>query len=345
MEKKEKLKVNNVILAGALFVILFIIPVTVTLVRIGFNPFTKADPALQPQNIIQALNWNTSITIIFETPGKEAVSIIKYGTAADNLNFIAKDLRDPAINSEMHYINLENLTSNTTYYYKIVVNNNNEFDNNGTPFTFKTLNIAATPTPGLTDDIATGSVAPVTGNCIIYAHAVNGTSSTSQTVTTYTSSNGTFTILRDMFLDKYSAEKVSFSTFNKMLVFAKCNNTVYGGKIVTITDDIGQITFDSVFPVKFYDNNLKNFSGGSLPTVTAGGSTSRPSVTIRTSQYPTATSNLSPSPTSQNGTTIFPSAALPHTALSKQSTLYVGIMLLLAGGGLFAGYRWKDGRL
>lgn len=106
----------------------------------------RATPQTTPKNVKVTNLTDKSFTVVFYTD-ESTNGFIKFGTSVNSLKSQSSDDRDQLSGSvgnyRLHHITVRGLTPNTNYSYELGTASGSGFDNNGAPFSVKTL---ATPT-------------------------------------------------------------------------------------------------------------------------------------------------------------------------------------------------------
>ncbi|OGJ37554.1 MAG: hypothetical protein A2383_00855 [Candidatus Pacebacteria bacterium RIFOXYB1_FULL_39_46] len=138
----------------------------------------RATPETTPKNVTISNLTDKSFTVSFNTD--EATSgFIKYGEKESSLKSQASDDRDQLSGSvgenRLHHITVRSLIPNTTYFYTIGTGSSAKFDNNGAPFTVRTLPAPSGDSPinkTIYGTVITESGAPAEGS-IVYVRGDN----------------------------------------------------------------------------------------------------------------------------------------------------------------------------
>lgn len=129
------MSIKAVILILVILVILAGIGFGVYTFRDSLNPLTtEANKTLGQPLSVQAPKVLTNEANIQWTSEDAVISVVKYGTTATDLSLTATELTS----TKSHLVKLRNLKPSTTYYYQIVVGQT-PYDDNGKPWTFKTM--------------------------------------------------------------------------------------------------------------------------------------------------------------------------------------------------------------
>jgi len=119
-------------------VIVSILVIVIVLGVIGINTartfMSGASGAYEPKSVSAAVGADGKSATVTWSSDKESTGVVQYGTNAASLVLTTPEETTKTMN---HRIALTTLKSNTTYYYRIVVGGET-FDNQGTPYTFKT---------------------------------------------------------------------------------------------------------------------------------------------------------------------------------------------------------------
>lgn len=105
-----------------------------------FSP--RATPQTTPKNVKITNLTDTTFTVSFITDESTA-GFVRYGTSATSLTNREGDDRDQLAGNvgtyNTHHITIRNLQSDTNYFFTIGTGSNGQFDNNGKPYTVKTV--------------------------------------------------------------------------------------------------------------------------------------------------------------------------------------------------------------
>ncbi|MBT4124331.1 MAG: fibronectin type III domain-containing protein [Candidatus Pacebacteria bacterium] len=105
----------------------------------------RATPQTTPKNVKVTNLTDKSFTVVFYTD-ESTNGFVKFGTSANSLKSQSSDDRDQLSGSvgnyRLHHVTVRGLTPNTNYSYNLGTASGSGFDNNGVPFSVKTL---ATP--------------------------------------------------------------------------------------------------------------------------------------------------------------------------------------------------------
>lgn len=131
----------------------------------GTNVFApRATPETTPKQIRITNVSDTSFTVSFATDDSTP-GFLKYGTEEKKTSTQAPDDRDKITGSvesyTLHHITVTGLQPATQYYYLLGTGSGSTFDNDGSPFSIKTVARAGTPSAAKT---AYGSVSTETGS-------------------------------------------------------------------------------------------------------------------------------------------------------------------------------------
>ncbi len=131
----------------------------------GTNVFApRATPETTPKQIRVTNVSDTSFTVSFATD-EATPGFLRYGTEAQKTSTQAPDDRDKltgAVDSyTLHHITVTGLQPATEYFYLLGTGSGSTFDNNGVPFSVKTVARAGTPSAAKT---AYGSVSSEAGS-------------------------------------------------------------------------------------------------------------------------------------------------------------------------------------
>ena len=134
-----------------------------------FSP--RATPESTPKKVKITNLTDTGFTISFLTDDNVA-GFVKYGPEKELKNQISDDrdqLSGTIGNYQTHHITVRGLNPNTTYYYTIGTGTGVKFDNNGQPFSIKTLSASRSPQAAKTvyGQVTSGGTMPAVG-AIVY---------------------------------------------------------------------------------------------------------------------------------------------------------------------------------
>lgn len=113
-----------------------LIPFSVRALRSPTKTLIEASPGTIPQNVSVTETTTNSFTVEWTTSA-EAVGMVKYGPAPDDLLFFALDEKGNLLTTT-HRIKVENLKPKTRYYFE-VVSGQIRFNDNGKPLEIVTL--------------------------------------------------------------------------------------------------------------------------------------------------------------------------------------------------------------
>lgn len=132
----------------------------------------RATPQTTPKNVKVTNLTDKSFTVVFYTD-ESTNGFVKFGTDEKSLKTQATDDRDQLSGSignyRLHHITVRGLTPNTSYKYVIGTASNSSFDNNGVPFTAKTLAPATAAPPAnktIYGTVSTEAGAPAEGSVV-----------------------------------------------------------------------------------------------------------------------------------------------------------------------------------
>ncbi len=111
------------------------LPFTLYALRSPTKTLIKANPGTVPNNIVVTGITTNSFTVEWQTPAA-ALGMIKYGVAADRLEFFALD-EEGNLLTTTHRITVKNLTPKTRYYFE-VISGQLRFNDNGQPLQVST---------------------------------------------------------------------------------------------------------------------------------------------------------------------------------------------------------------
>jgi hypothetical protein len=286
------------------------IPLLLIAINTRFNFFTLAGPTETPRDMIMANLTANSVTVSFFTPDAQTDSVIKYGPTATDLSQIASDRRDFNSASQglysSHVMDLTNLNPSTNYYFKIVIGDT-EYNNNGQPFSFKTLPQSedlATPAP------IYGKIDPIVAETLIFSHAIkNGSASTGAQA--IIAPNGTFTFDQNSLKDPQTGKQFDL-TGAKILSFAESPQGQKGIVLYNSSDLPGTITLTNINAT--YSTALTQLPDTSAVTAT-------PTVNATTTVTPTPTTIPGTPTPSPLVTPDVPSQAILDTGYSSGAEL------------------------
>ncbi|MGH7202853.1 MAG: Ig-like domain-containing protein [Candidatus Levyibacteriota bacterium] len=140
-------------------VLLVALGITIVLSKNNFNFVSKATIGSEPKNI-QVSNLSDSSFTVSYTTDAAALGIIAYGSDPATAN-VALDARDQqtgkALEHQVHFMTIKNLSPSTTYYY-IIQSGDQKAEDNGKPFEIVTpasLSAQSTNTTTLSGTVAT----------------------------------------------------------------------------------------------------------------------------------------------------------------------------------------------
>ncbi|MFQ5492731.1 MAG: fibronectin type III domain-containing protein [Candidatus Dojkabacteria bacterium] len=311
MAKQSRTPILPIIIV---LVLLIGIPAVILAINLGFNPFAKAGPTETPKEIVIGNQTATSATVSFLTPAAATDATLKYGTSTDSLDLIASDNRDIGTgtsgNYTTHIIDLKNLQANTEYYFSPIIGGV-EYDNGGSPFTFRTLpsvDTVATPQPNF------GRIEPREEGALVYTHAFHdGRFSTAAIAST--AQNGTFTFDLGTLRDTETGSAFDL-TDARILSFASTGEGAKGGVIYSSDSSPGTITIAPGYAATYSPTMT------SLPEVeTPSGTptiTTRPTTSPAVTTVPTTTP--SPTPTTSQQTSIHEQILFSTYSSSQEKT-------------------------
>jgi len=124
----------------------------------------RATPQTTPKNVKVTNLTDKSFTIVFYTD-ESTNGFVKFGTDEKSLKSQATDDRDQLSgavgNYRLHHVTVRGLTPNTSYKYVLGTASNSNFDNEGVPFTIKTLPATTSAPP--TNKTIYGTVSTTAG--------------------------------------------------------------------------------------------------------------------------------------------------------------------------------------
>lgn len=112
------------------------LPFTLYALRSPTKTLIEAAPGSVPESVSVVAVTTTSFAVEWKTQA-EAIGMIKYGAAADRLEFFALDERGN-IPTTTHHVKVENLKPQTQYYFE-VISGQLRFNDNGQPLEVETL--------------------------------------------------------------------------------------------------------------------------------------------------------------------------------------------------------------
>mgnify|MGYP000915945636 CR=1 FL=1 len=311
------------ILSLALVVLLIVgIIITLHLINTGVNPFSKANVAYEPKQIVVGNLWNSRFSIAFETSATDASATLLLGEKADDISKVFYDANGSDYKGNLHFFNVTGLKSNSVYYFHFLINGT-VYDNGGKPYELTTLNLDTTPFENLP---ITGKIEPVTSPCIVYSHLYNETANSLASMD-YIATNGSYTLNTDYYLNP--SNLTAFDRENsKLLTFVRCFDANRGGIESTLSDSQIVIKVSTDYPIEYYDNSAK----GLLPTAsTIVPTTSVIVPTTSTASIPITTiSTQTTRP--QISSSLAPTKVIPKTAIGDDiRPLLLGLFLLVSG--------------
>lgn len=132
----------------------------------------RATPQTTPKNVKVTNITDKSFTVVFYTD-ESTNGFVKYGTKPDSLKSQATDDRDQLSggigNYRLHHVTVRGLTPNTAYSYVLGTASGSNYDNNGVPFSTRTLAppSAAPPTnKTIYGTVSTEAGAPAEGSIV-----------------------------------------------------------------------------------------------------------------------------------------------------------------------------------
>ncbi|MFH2118518.1 MAG: fibronectin type III domain-containing protein [Candidatus Paceibacterota bacterium] len=138
----------------------------------------RATPETTPKNVKISNLTDKSFTISFATD-EVTSGFVKYGAEQGSLKSQASDDRDQLSGSigenRLHHVTVRGLTPNTAYFFTIGTGSSSKFDNNGAPFTVRTLPTPAGSSPinkTIYGTVITESGAPAEGS-VVYVQGDN----------------------------------------------------------------------------------------------------------------------------------------------------------------------------
>lgn len=315
----------------------------------------RATPQTTPKQIKITNVTDTGFSISFITD-EVTSSFVKYGTAPNSLKSQASDDRDSLSGNvgiyNTHHITVRSLQPQTTYYFVIGTGSSNTFDNNGQPYSVKTLTkiSGATIAQTVYGTVLTQASTPAEGS-MVYLN-IEGTNELS----TLVRSSGTWAIpLSQVRATEGNAQpKISTSTPMTVRVQGKGMNdtatlttTVGQPQLPVETITLGQSTTSQPQPTATVeqtagtndDPNYTASESGQLetptPTVTLADITPTVTVTASISAVPTATQE--PMPTTDDVSVPSTESATPQSGAIDQTifTILGGIVLVIIGIVLF----------
>jgi hypothetical protein len=334
-----------------------------------FSP--RATPQTTPKNVKITNVTDTTFTVSFITDEATA-GFVRYGTSATSLNNREGDDRDQlsgnVSNYTTHHITLRNLQANTTYYFTIGTGASGQFDNDGKPYSVKTV------------QRVTGQSAAQT----IYGTVLNKDSTAADGSIVYVTvdkgaemsalvrSSGTWAVPLSQLRGLDGGAPPEITTNTLMLIFVQGRTP---RDTATLTTTVGQ----PQFPVKTITLGEENTAAPTAPPTTQtqsqpenqptstpqSGTSTQPEVTASSSATPTTRATATTRPTGTTAPTAVPSTvattipsntptaipeevSLPATDSEKpisgsaQDTMVVlvaGLLLISFGGVLYLSVR------
>ncbi len=228
------------------------------------NPFSHASGSGQPENIRITNLSATSFTISYTTT-QATSGTISYQQAGQtsSVEFDDRDVNNASNNYKLHYFTLKNLQPDTNYFFSIL-SAGNTYDNNGHPYSIKTL---SPPTSKLSPQNIQGKViipASIDQEAIVYA-----TASGAQDLSSLVSNNGNYSLNCSNFISSNNNKLTLSQTKVYLLVQADGQQTT-----LTLPNGLAQ-TVPSIVIGNNYDfssmpnptsTNIASSSG--LPTAT-----------------------------------------------------------------------------
>lgn len=331
-----------------------------------FSP--RATPQTTPKNVKITNVTDTTFTVSFITD--EATSaFVKYGTSATSLNNREGDDRDQLAGNvstyNTHHVTLRNLTADTNYFFTIGTGSNGQFDNNGKPYSVKTVQKASNQSAAQTiyGTVLTKDSNPADGS-VVYVTVDKGAE-----MSALVRSSGTWAIPLSQLRALDGGAPPPITTNTLMLVFVQGKTP---SDTATLTTTVGQ----PQFPVKTITLGQSNSPDATAaptqpaatntpvttqaaakvttqPTSTPqAGTNTQPIVTASGSATPTtaakATVTVKPTNTKAPSPTPKEDVSLPATDSEKpisgsaEDTLAVfvaGLLLISFGGVLYLSVR------
>jgi hypothetical protein len=132
----------------------------------------RATPQTTPKNVKVTNLTDKSFTAVFYTD-ESTNGFLKYGTSASSMKSQSTDDRDQLSGSignyRLHHVTVRGLTPNTSYSYVLGTASRSDFDNNGVPFSVKTLSASTGAPPAnktIYGTIVTEAGAPAEGSVV-----------------------------------------------------------------------------------------------------------------------------------------------------------------------------------
>lgn len=172
----------------SLLIMIVAIPFLIALLRYSLDVGSNADESVLPQELVVSNTSDTSVTITWITE-VETKGYIMYGTSESTFNLIASDVRDAGNDAltdyRQHIVNIRNLSPDTKYFFAV-----NSDGNEVEP-------VQTFSTDSIQEDVALpqtlkGRLDVESPYMLVYYFAGNNRS-VSETRSTYTANNGTFT--------------------------------------------------------------------------------------------------------------------------------------------------------
>jgi len=169
---KNKINVKTIVIVSVLVLVIVLGVIGINTAR-TFMSGAASD--YEPKGVLGTSSADGKSATITWTSDKESTGVVQYGTNAASLVLTTPEEAAKTLN---HRVSLTTLKANTTYFFRIVVGGET-FDNEGTPFTFKTKGVDedAVPTvvPTVVAPSPTVKSGDSTGSATICAKGVDYT--------------------------------------------------------------------------------------------------------------------------------------------------------------------------
>ncbi|MEO8581489.1 MAG: fibronectin type III domain-containing protein [Patescibacteria group bacterium] len=323
-----------------------------------FSP--RATPQTTPKNVKITNITDTTFTVSFLTDDSSA-SFVKYGTSATSLTNREGDDRDQLAGNvgtyNTHHITLRNLQSGTNYFFTIGTSSNGQFDNNGKPYTVKTVQKASNQSAAQTiyGTVLTQDSNPADGS-IVYVTVDKGAE-----MSALVRSSGTWAIPLSQLRGTDGGVPPAITTNTLMLVFVQGKTPQ---DTATLTTTVGQPQFPvktitlgennapatttapstaTQAPAQVQPTSTPQSGTNAQPVISASGSAS-PTIKVSVTIKPTSTTvpSKTPTPTTDTDITIPATNAPKPISGSAEDTLAVfvaGLLLISFGGVLYLSIR------
>ncbi|MDD4972667.1 MAG: dockerin type I domain-containing protein [Paludibacter sp.] len=132
---KGKINVKAIVIASILVLVIVLGVIGINTARTFMS---GAAGGYEPKNVSYSASPDGKSVTITWTSDKESTGVISYGSNPASLILTTQE---ESVKTQNHSVGIVTLKPNTTYYYKIIVNGLPPFDNEGTPWTFKTKGV------------------------------------------------------------------------------------------------------------------------------------------------------------------------------------------------------------